>query len=454
MPDVTEFSKNTVGATFSQFFGFMLDSYDLTIVLAQSALLAEVFFPPESPLLATFGLIFSYSLTIIARPLGSAIFGNIADRIGRRNTLLITIVGFSLVGASTAALPTYATIGIVSFLLFSMIRFVVGIFAGGEYAAGHPFVIEWTPGRFRGLISGFVQGGFSFGASIAAVVVGLLITVYGRTGFVDYAWRYMFLTSLVPMVIAVMIRFAMPDTPIFQKIKEEGKREHTPIAELFKRPVIFDFLQVMIVMTGLFFYAYVLFAYVPAVMEANNSLLVGDTPTNILTYATMAAFFGALSFGILSQKVGRKRLGIIWAIVTIIVAVPLYYELFNGSIKGNVPLATVSAMMIGYLTQGPWGVVPVYLSERFKTSHRASGVGFGYSSGIFIGGWFSIYIPLMHDHLFTSIDTPENIWFSTAVLLIIGALLIGIGFFLGPETVGTDLSAEIGERAPKSIRKI
>ncbi len=442
MPTVTEFSRRTIGATSSQFFGFMLDAYDLTIVLAQAALLATVFFPPSSKLLASFGIIFSYSLTIIARPLGSAIFGNIGDRIGRRNTLLITIVGFSLVGALTAALPTYASIGVASFIMFSIIRFVVGIFAGGEYAAGHPFVMEWTPGRFRGVISGFVQGGFSIGAAIAAAVVGLLLALYGKTGFVQFAWRYMFLTALIPMAIAIMIRLVMPETPVFRRELERGRIEHLPIVSLFRKPVIYDFLQVMVIMTGLFFYAYVLFAYVPAIMEAKNSTLPGGLATTILTYATISAFFGALSFGALSQKVGRRRLGIIWAIMTLFVAIPLYYALFSGSVSDNRTLAIISAVIIGYITQGPWGVVPVYLSERFRTSHRASGVGFGYSSGIFIGGWFSVYIPLMHNYLFKSIDTHYNVWFSTAVLLMMGAVLMGVGFYLGPETVGTDLSGE------------
>lgn len=120
----------------------------------------------------------------------------------------------------------------------------------------------------------------------------------------------------------------------------------------------------------------------------------------------------------------------------------MYYFLITSDSAGNAILATIASIIIGIITQGPWGIVPVYLSERFKTSMRSSGVGFGYSSGIFLGGWFSIYVPLMYEYLFKSIDTPTNVWFSTAVLLMIGSLVMGIGQLMGPETLGVKLSEE------------
>ncbi len=126
------------------------------MILGIAPVLAKVLLPPESPLLATFNIILSYSLTIIFRPLGSAIFGNLGDKIGRRADLIITVIGLGLASALTSALPTYAQVGILSFILFVLVRVLVGIFAGGEYSAGHPFAIEWTPYKWRGLVSGFI----------------------------------------------------------------------------------------------------------------------------------------------------------------------------------------------------------------------------------------------------------------------------------------------------------
>jgi len=106
------FSSDSAKAIVSQFIGFLLDSYDLTMILGIAPVLAKVLLPPESPLLATFNIILSYSLTIIFRPLGSAIFGNLGDKIGRRADLIITVIGLGLASALTSALPTYAQVGV------------------------------------------------------------------------------------------------------------------------------------------------------------------------------------------------------------------------------------------------------------------------------------------------------------------------------------------------------
>ncbi|BFH73084.1 MFS transporter [Sulfurisphaera javensis] len=437
-----KFTIDSGKAIVSQFVGFLLDSYDLTMILSIAPVLAKVLLPPQSSLLATFSIILSYSLTIIFRPLGSAIFGNLGDKIGRRADLIITVLGLGIASALTSVLPTYAQVGILSFILFVLIRIVVGIFAGGEYAAGHPFAMEWTPYKWRGLISGIVQGGFSFGAALAAVVEGIFISAYGLHNVEVFAWRYIFLTALAPAVIALAIRLSMRETPVFEDVKNKKLIRKTPLIDLFKKPYRKDFLQVMLYMTGMFFFAYSLFAFVPTILEHSPSVFpIGEADT-IYSYGTYAAFAGAVMFGALSQYFGRRKLTIIWAIITFIVSIPMYYLLMSSAEVGNYILASIASILVGIITQGPWGIIPIYLSERFKASMRASGVGFGYSSGIFLGGWFSIYVPLMHEYLFKSIDTPTNVWFSTAVLLMIGAVLVGIGQYIGPETLGTKLVEE------------
>lgn len=415
------------------------------MILGIAPVIAKVLLPPASSLIATFSVILSYSLTIIFRPLGSAIFGHLGDKIGRKGDLIITILGLGIASALTSTLPTYATVGILSFILFIIIRIAVGIFAGGEYAAGHPFAMEWTPFKWRGLISGIIQGGFSFGAALAAVVEAAFIGFFGVKALDSYAWRYLFLTSLVPAVIALIIRITMKETPVFEDVRANKLIRKSPFLDLFRKPYRRDFFQVMLYMTGLFFSAYALFAYVPTILESSPSIYSLGEAETIYSYGTYAAFAGAVTIGALSQIVGRRKITIIWAIITAIISIPIYYLLIYSATIGSAALSTLAVIIIGFLTQAPWGIVPIYLSERFKASMRASGVGFGYSSGIFIGGWFSIYVPLMHQYLFKSFDTPTNVWFSTAVLLILGALLVGVGIYLGPETLGTKLTEEVEE---------
>ncbi|MGC8607213.1 MAG: MFS transporter, partial [Vulcanisaeta sp.] len=135
----------------SQFVGFFLDAYDLTFVTAMTTILAAVLMPPtlSKSVVGYFLTLLGYAFTMIARPVGSAIFGNFADKIGRRDTLMITILGYGIMSAVTAAIPTYAQIGWVAFWIYAAIRFILGIFVGGEYAAGHPFAMEYSAPRWR-----------------------------------------------------------------------------------------------------------------------------------------------------------------------------------------------------------------------------------------------------------------------------------------------------------------
>ncbi|MDA8144222.1 MAG: MFS transporter [Thermoplasmatales archaeon] len=440
--ELSKVLPGTYKATVSQFFGMMLDAFDLVLVLAMASILGAVFLPGKSHLLDIFAIILSYTITLIFRPVGSAIFGNLADKLGRKKTLIITMVGIGLFAAMPGVLPTYAVAGYLAFALYSILRAVVGIFAGGEYAAGHPFAMEWSPPNKRGLISGLVQGGFSIGAFLAGLLISVFVGTFGAQAVILTYWRYIFIFPLVILIVGLIIRLTMDETPVFQSVERKKQVEKFPLASLFRGDVRRDFFQVMLMMTGMFFFAYALFAYVPAILEFEKNPPLGAGAYYISAFTNVSAFIAAVAVGAFSQRSGRKKMAIAWCVMSFVLAIPLYYLLYEGAIYGNFVLALIAGLLIGAVTQGIWGMVPVYLSERFRTSHRGSGVGFGYSSGIFIGGWFSIYVPLMHTYLFSSIDTATNIWFSTAVLLMIGAVIVGVGYMIGPETVGSSLSEE------------
>ena len=434
--------RDTVKVVISQLIGFTLDGYDLSIILTIGPVLAAAVLPPASPVIQALSVILSYSFTIIFRPLGSAVFGHLGDKIGRRNDLIITVIGLGVTSALTAALPTYSQVGILSYVLFTILRAGVGFFAGGEYAAGHPYAMEWTPYKWRGLVSGLIQGGFPLGVALVAGVQTLFISIYGLDALKAYAWRYLFLTTLIPAVIALAVRLTMEESPVFQDVKKRNLVRKTPLFDLFKKPYRRDFFQVMLMMTGLFFTAYVWFSFVPPILQYPPSHIPLGNITFILAIDNLAIFVFYILFSALTQYVGRRRVLIIWNAVAVILSVPLYYGLIQAASAGNQLLVGIIGALIGLTLVTPWGVIPIYLSERFKASMRSSGLGFGYSSGILLGGWFSIYVGLMHQYLFGSIDGPTNLWFSTAVLGIIGGALVALGAYLGPETLGTRLTEE------------
>lgn len=424
-------------AILSQFIGFMMDAYDLILVTALTPILATVLLPPSLSK-TTVGLLLTlvgYAFALIGRPLGSAIFGNYADKIGRRDTLMITILGYGIMSALTAAIPTYAQVGWWAFWIYATLRFIFGIFMGGEYAAGHPFAIEYSAPRWRGFVSGLVQSGFTWGTALSGFLVSSFYAIFGQSAMQAYAWRYVFLTGLVPVVIAFIIRVIMPDTPVFTEAKEKGQLEKIPFFSLFRPPILWTFLQVFLLMTGLFFSSYSLFNF--ATLIYTKAGLTGGEAAFYYGLAGLFAAISALTWGLASDFIGRRTAFLIGAVATAVMAVPSFYLAYYSAAVRDVVLLVLGAVLTGWFTQWVWGLVPVYLSERFATQRRGSGVGFGYSSGIFISAWMGLYsIPLYS--LFKPIE-GDNVWFIAAFWLMVAALLYGIGAFIGPETLGEDL---------------
>jgi len=190
-----------------QFLGFFMDAYDLMLVTAMLPILEKVFAPPTmSSLTAYLTVLSAYAVTLLMRPLGSAIFGNYADKIGRRNTLMITITGFSVMSALNGAIPTYQAIGIWALITFVIFRIIQGIFIGGEYAAGHPFAMEFAKKSRRGLVSGIVQSGFTWGVALSGFIVTGFYNFFGPTGMYEVGWRWAFVSGLIPLAVALIIR--------------------------------------------------------------------------------------------------------------------------------------------------------------------------------------------------------------------------------------------------------
>ncbi len=397
--------------------GFFLDAYDLTFVTAMTSTLAAVLLPPtlSKEVVGYFITLLGYAFTMIARPLGSAVFGNLADRWGRRDTLMMTIVGYSTASALTAAIPTYAQVGWAAFWIYSALRFILGVFVGGEYAAGHPFAMEYSAPRWRGLVSGIVQGAFSWGVALGGFVVAAFTAYFGQAAMQAYAWRYVFLTGLIPAVIALYIRFAMPDTPVFSEAKNKGQLEKVPFFSLFRPPALWTFLSVFVFMTGLFFSSYSLFYFATGILEKAG--LAQGAASYYYGVSGVIAAIAATLWGFSSDFLGRRKALVIAGVVSAILAIPAFYVWYLGAATNDVALLYLGAALAGWLTQWPWGLVPVYLSERFATQRRASGVGFGYSSGIFISAWMPLYSIPLYD-LFKPIEDGN---------MVRGGLLADIG---------------------------
>ncbi|MGC8622095.1 MAG: MFS transporter, partial [Caldisphaera sp.] len=250
-------------------------------------------------------------------------------------------------------------------------------------------------------------------------------------------WRYVFLFSLIPALLALYIRFSLKDTWAFQEAKSQKKIKRAPIITLFKKENRKTFFLLMATTTGFFLTSYSFF--LPTVLEKAPSTLPFGVASLWYTYISLAAIIGTIVAGAASQKLGRRGLGILWSVITIILLVPLFYLTMRGAMIYSPLLALPSGLALGFLIQGIYGLMPAITSERFTTEVRSSGAGFGYSAGIFIGGWDAFYIIFLHN-AFIHIDTPTNLWFTGAILNMIGFIIIAIFLYLGPETRDVDLT--------------
>jgi len=453
MAQQLQLSTDAKKAMVSQFLGFGLDAYDMAMVVVMAPVLTKLFVSPTgSAAWQITKVLLLYSITMAARPVGSAFFGHYADKIGRRWLLMFTIAGVGVMSLLAGFLPTYAHVGALAYLLFSVLRFLMGCFFGGEYAVGHTFAIEHAPREKRGRVAGFVQSGFPMGYVGAALVVALISKIAGPAGMLDWGWRVCFITGVVPVFLAFYIRTSLHESPEFEKAKASGKVEKAPFLSLFKPPQLYSFLQVFVFMTGLFLTDYSVYGYLPSILTLHGRGFDTTTYSLIYGFALFLSFLGYNLYGWLSDKTGRKILTQWYCVFLVVFAVPVYYVLYHAAVDHNLGMALLGCCMAGMLKLA-WGMLPAYLCERFPTKTRAVGVGFGYSAGALIGAWFSVYVLMAHEIPFIAGIEGKDLWLSPAVILTIGAIMTWVSLLFSPETKDLELS-EVGEKEAVAYAKV
>jgi MFS family permease len=436
----------------SQFLGVLTEYYDISIIAATLPILTKVFLPVQMPpLVAAFYVVATLAITWISRPIGAAIWGHYSDRLGRRFLMIASMAGMAIVTALISILPTYTQAGFLGFSLLVIIRIFVGIFYGGERAAGVPYAQEFTPAKWRGFIGGLGQVGSGAGTATAAATTAAMLAYFGNDAMIAYAWRYIFALGLIPFVIVAFVRLATVESPIWRAAKSSGKLERAPIASLLKRGSRFRFLQSTLTAVGVNIVGVTGTSYILPLMTSAPSRLSNSQALaayNMYAYATMV---GAIVAGSLSQYVGRKRMLIIITIIGIATWVPTNYGIVMLSSTINLGSVALLACWFGALQYSGFAVLDPYLTERFGTSHRSSGMGISYALGSMIGGLSAAaFAPALHG-LLAGIETT-SVWLTTGSLAMSGSLLALLGIFIGPETVGINLEEIESEAEAKQLQ--
>ena len=410
------------------FLGWSLDGYDIVLMLLVIPSISQLFFPSKDPVFSILATFASYTVTLIMRPLGSVIFGIYGDKFGRKKSMIITILGFSVATFAVGLLPTYAVVGVFAPLLLIMVRLIQGIFAGGEWGSGAVLTIESIPKQKRGLLSGFLQSGFSFGFLLAAISFQIITLAFPGDMFGEIGWRILFFTGIIPGFVALFVRISMDESPLWVKKNKESGLERTPL-----RSIVFgihkkEFLLCAAIMTGLVYMYHGSISILPTYLEQFGNFDKRQIAL-IMIYATASSWVGMILTGWLSQKIGRKKSMLVFVSASILVSIPL-----ASAILENVYGLVVYVVMFAFVISTASGPIPAYFSERFPTQIRNSAAGFSYNAGLLFGSWS----PLIALSLMSYVP-KQMIPVALGINIIIGAIIVIVPTLLSRETKDVDL---------------
>lgn len=408
--------------------GFAVDFFDIYLPILAMAPVITYFQPKGLSSAATTTIyFFTFAATLLGRPCGAIIFGHWADRIGRRRSTIIAIAGFGTLTLLIGCLPGDAAIGIWSLVLLLLLRFVDGVFMGGEYTSNNTLALEMVPRDRRGFVGGILQGAYPIGFFFVSVITAIMLAVTTKDQYYAWGWRIPFVIGAILAFLFLLYYQRVPESPLWL----EAEKSQAPLKDLLKQPHLGNLVQIMVVMLGFWFSAQSVIGVMPGILIQQlhiSSKLV----TNGLLITSFLQFFAFVGAGLLSQLIGRRRALVLGGIAILVGGCGLYLAAISRGLAGGSPvLATALACLCYMLVLSPWGIVSTYLCERFPTHVRASGYGIGYSLAVVIpafAGFYMLGLKAFMPYVYTPV-----------VLLALAGVLIVVGALMGPETRDVEL---------------
>jgi SHS family lactate transporter-like MFS transporter len=404
-------TKDQWYAYIAAWLGWTLDAFDFTIFLLIMLPISQEFGVPLTAVTAVF------TVTLWLRLAGATAAGWMADRLGRRAPLMISILWYSICNFIAGFSPSFA------FLFF--FRALLGVGMGAEWPAGAALAMESWPARSRGFMSGILQGSWGLGFALSAAAYGLLYDYIG--------WRGLLWIGVLPALVVVWIRFYVKEPEVWsenKRLQTEKKAEvKLPLFAIFKREFLFNTITACVWMASAFCVYYSIWALFSTYLqkELQWTPLMVATP---IFWANIVVFAGSGLWGIVADRWGRRPAIIVPAILAIFIT-PLYLWTVN-------PVWII----VGFIIQGIfggsiYGQNPSYLSERFPTEVRATASGFVYHQGAIWGG---LVAPVL-----TYFAVQMNMGFAMPMLIstTLFLLIVIVAVLLGPETRGKRLTADL-----------
>jgi SHS family lactate transporter-like MFS transporter len=397
---LTPVQRNTFTACF---LGWSLDAFDFFILTFCVSAIATQF---QTKVSVVAEAIF---WTLAMRPVGAFLFGMMADRFGRRPTLMVDIIAYSVFELSSAFAP--------SLKLFLISRALFGIAMGGEWGVGAALAFETLPAEGRGFFSGLLQEGYAVGYLMAALVYG---TVFHYVG-----WRGMFVIGALPAFLVIYIRTKVDESPAWLQGRVARKTESRLGKDILTYVGTFIFLIVLMFSFNSFSHGTQ--DLYPTFLQKDHHFtpqMVGL----IAVVANLGALLGGICFGTWSEKIGRRRAIVIAALLAIPV-IPLW------AYSHTVPLLALGGFLMQFMVQGAWGVIPAHLNELSPSAVRGTFPGLAYQLGNFFSSRNGVLQAKLAEQRFGGVFAPVLAW-----TVVVVATLVAVVTWSGRERKGTDMS--------------
>jgi len=421
-----ELRKAVIAATV----GTTIEWYDFFIYgTAAGLVFSKLYFPNSDPTVGTLLAFATYGVGFAARPVGAAIFGHYGDRIGRKATLIATLMLMGIATFLIAFVPTYDSIGIWGGIILTILRFVQGVGVGGEWGGSVLLSMEWTrSNNNRGLVASWPQFGVPSGLFLSTIVM-LAANSWSGDQFLVWGWRVPFFLSIILVGIGLWIRLGILETPVFQKLLNQKKIARAPILEVIqKQPkqIILSALLRMAEQAPFYLFTAFVFAYGVGTLKMPREFIL----TAVLVAACLSFISIPLS-GHISDRIGRKKMYLIGA-----ATVGLFGFLYFGMLDTGVPSAIFIAIVLSLVPHDmQYGPQAALIAEAFTPRLRYSGASLGYQlASVFAGG----PAPLIATALFAAYHTGYAIAIYIAACSVIS--LVSAAFM--PDHTGKDVSME------------
>lgn len=446
--------------------GTVIEWYDFYLYGVLAAFFATQFFPPGNDVAALLSSLATFGAGFAVRPFGAAVFGRIGDIIGRKFTFLVTITLMGLSTALVGILPTYAQIGILAPIILVLLRLAQGLALGGEYGGAAIYVAEHAPDHERGKYTSWIQTTATVGLLLALAVILVFRVGMGDAAFREYGWRIPFILSAALVVLALFIRLRLQETPLFSRLKAEGKSTTSPWRESFGDPrnrrLILLALFGMTAGQAVVWYQ----GQFQALFFMQNILGIKfSTAYTIVAIAIVFATPFFIFFGRLSDRIGRKPIILGGCVIAALSYYPIYNLMFAAanavpnpktdpaitstfiSAEPNVAMLTVLVWIQVVFVTMVYGPIAAFLVEYFPARIRYTSLSIPYHIG---NGWFGGFLPLIAATLFAA---TGNIYAGLIYPIVVALITAFVGWRFVQETKDRRIWDEVGGEAPTAQQR-